>query len=102
MLANTGRVDEPDTRTIVESLRDMAFAVHCDCGETTCTDNALTVMLDMAADDIERLSLAVDTLARRSVSLDGRYIVLCDDGSVIATDDLEDGDNVLVDRGEDW
>jgi hypothetical protein len=36
------------------------------------------------------------------VSNNGRYIVLCDDGSLLATDDLMDGDNVIIDRGEDW
>ncbi len=32
----------------------------------------------------------------------GRYVVLCDDGSVIATDDLMADDHVIHDRGEDW
>ena len=44
----------------------------------------------------EELRNAVDQLA----PIDGRYVVLCDDLSIIATDELMDGDNVLVDRGE--
>lgn len=30
--------------------------------------------------------------------LNGRFVVLCDDGSIIATDDLMDGDNVIWDH----
>jgi len=40
-------------------------------------------------------------LAAQMEDQDGRYVVLCDDGSVITTDDLMDGDDVLVDRGTD-
>lgn len=48
--------------------------------------------------EIERLQEIIDHLA----PLDGRYVVRCDDGSIIATDELMDGDDVVVDRGSDY
>ena len=44
------------------------------------------------ADLRERLAAQVD-------DQDGRYVVLCDDGSIIATDEFMVGDDVLLDRG---
>ena len=46
-------------------------------------------------DEIEALRAL---LAWQVEDQDGRYVVLCDDGSIIATDDRMDGDDVLLDR----
>lgn len=59
---------------------------------------------ELGEDDVIALQVENEKLRRVVARLapDGfsRYVVLCDDGSVITTDELMDGDDVLVDRGE--